>query len=80
MSDADEALEEFRSAQGGAVAHLETMAQAARDAAELALFEAEPMTVGMRARSAALTQLADRCDALRVLVELLDLPANEEPT
>jgi hypothetical protein len=55
MPEADEALDEFRSAQGGAAAHLETMAQAARDAAELASFAEEPMTALMRSRSAALT-------------------------
>lgn len=74
----DESLEEFRFAQGGAVAHLETMAQAARDAAEDIMAGAAPPSNESRAHAQHLTQTAEACDALRILVELVDLPPSED--
>jgi hypothetical protein len=71
-------FEEFGFAQGGAVAHLETMAQAARDAAEDVLVASAPPTAGQRAHAQRLTRAADACEALRVLVELIDLPPSED--
>ena len=67
-SDLETPMEEFQFAQGGATAHLETMAQAARDAAEDALAHDE------RELAQRLSQVAEQADAIRVLIELLDLP------
>jgi len=80
MSDDDGSglpFEEFGFARGGAVAHLETMAQAARDAAEDVL-AGSPLTGAMRSHAQRLIEVAEGCDALRVLVSLLDLPPAED--
>jgi hypothetical protein len=67
-------FEEFQFAQSGAMAHLVTMAQAARDAAEDVLAASPPPTGEARLHAQRLNSIADACDALRVLVELADLP------
>ncbi|MGH2594712.1 MAG: hypothetical protein ACRDH7_01970 [Actinomycetota bacterium] len=64
----DMPFEEFEFAQAGACAHVETMAQAARDAAEDALAHDE------RAHAQRLSQVAEQADAIRVLIEMLDMP------
>jgi hypothetical protein len=72
--DLDAAFDEFDAAQGGAVAHLETMSASAREAAEMVLMATEPVTGSARADAARLSQVAEQCDALGLLVSLLDLP------
>ena len=70
-------VERFQDAQAGAVAHLETMAEAAREAAEMVLIGSEPVSRGARSDAARLSQVAEQCDALGVLISMLDLPAPE---
>ncbi len=81
--DFDASLEVFEAAQAGAVAHLETMSQAARDAAHDALASSEPMidveiSVDERNHAARLSQVAEQCDALGVLIGMLDVPPAED--
>lgn len=78
LDDFDTPFEAFQFAQAGAVAHLETMAQAARDAAEDVLLGAAPIAGEMRAHAQRLAQAAEQCDALGVLVSMLDLPPAED--
>ena len=54
MDEDEFPVETFQAAQAGAVAHLETMAEAAREAAEVVLIGSEPEVEG----SAEVTQLA----------------------
>jgi hypothetical protein len=68
LDDFDTPVEAFRFAQGGTSAHLGTMAKAARDAAEDALAQDDP------AYAQRLSQTAEQADAIRVLIEMLDLP------
>ena len=76
--DFDTPFEAFEAAQGGAVAHLETMSEAAREAAEGVLMTSEPMTGQARSDAARLSQVAEQCDALGLLITLLDLPPAPE--
>jgi hypothetical protein len=76
--DFDTPFECFEAAQGGAVAHLETMSQAAREAAEGVLMTSKPMTGEARNHAARLSQVAEQCDALGLLISLLDLPPAED--
>ena len=78
LDDFDSPFEAFDAAQAGAVAHLETMGQTARDAAEDVLLGTAPITGEMRAHAQRLTQAAEQCDALGVLISLLDLPPAED--
>ena len=81
MSELDESdvpFEEFEFAQTGASAHLETMAQAARDASQSVLNTSEPMTGETRVFAARLDQVAEQCDAIGVLISHLDLPPSED--
>jgi hypothetical protein len=73
LGDADSPFEEFEFAQGGAFAHLETMAQAARDSAQDVLTSAV-VDDASRGHAQRLNQVADQCDALGVLISFLDLP------
>ena len=68
-------IERFQAAQAGAVAHLETMAEAAREGAEVALIGSKHTSGGARGDAARLSQVAEQCDALGVLISMLDLPA-----
>jgi hypothetical protein len=77
MGEDEFPVETFQAAQAGAVAHLETMAEAAREASQMVLMGSEPMTRGARSDAARLTQVAEQCDALVVLISFLDLPAPE---
>ena len=77
MDDDEFPVETFQAAQAGAMAHLETMAEAAREAAQLVLMGSEPMPTGARSDAARLSQVAEQCDALGVLIGMLDLPAPE---
>ena len=77
MEEDEFPVETFQAAQAGAVAHLETMAEAAREAAEVVLIGSEPTTRGARSDAARLSQVAEQCDALGVLISMLDLPAPE---
>ncbi len=77
MEEDEFPVERFQAAQAGAVAHLETMAEAAREAAQLVLIGSEPTTMGARSDAARLSQVAEQCDALGVLISMLDLPAPE---
>ena len=70
-------VERFQAAQAGALAHLEAMAEAAREAAEVVLIGSEPMSRGARTDAARLSRVAEQCDALWVLISMLDLPAPE---
>ena len=77
MGEDEFPVETFAAAQAGATAHLETMAEAAREAAQLVLMGSEPMTRGARSDAARLSQVAEQCDALGALIGMLDLPAPE---
>jgi hypothetical protein len=76
--DFDVAFETFETAQAGAVAHLETMSEAAREAAQDVLMASEPMTADLKNHAARLSQVAEQCDALAVLIGMLDLPPAED--
>jgi hypothetical protein len=77
LEELDAAFEEFGAAQAGAVSHLETMSQSARDAAEVVLMASEPTTDEARSHAARLSQVAEQCDALGLLISVLDLPPAE---
>jgi hypothetical protein len=77
MEDDEFPVETFQAAQAGAVAHLETMSEAAREAAQLVLMASDPMSRGARSDAARLSHVAEQCDALGVLIGMLDLPAPE---
>ena len=77
MEEDEFPVETFQAAQAGAVAHLETMAEAAREAAETVLIGSPPVSEGTRSDAARLSQVAEQCDALGVLISMLDLPAPE---
>ena len=66
----DELAEEFSFAQAGAVAHLETMAQVARDAAEDATSRSDPASAEL------LMKLAEEVEAYQRPVSAMSLPAN----
>jgi hypothetical protein len=73
--DLDSPFEEFLAAQGGAVAHLETMSQVVREAAEDIL---ATDATGARSQAARLSQIAEQCDALGFLIAILELSSVEE--
>ena len=77
QDDEDTPFEEFEAAQAGAVAHLETMSAIARDVAQDAMGSGSP-TDDARNHAARLSQVAERCDALAVLLSLLELPPDAD--
>jgi hypothetical protein len=78
LDDFDTPFEAFEAAQGGAVAHLETMSAVAREVAEDALALSGPGAEQARIHAARLSQVAEKCDALGVLIALLDLPRDAD--
>ncbi len=77
LHDFETPFEAFEAAQGGAVAHLETMSEASREAAE-DVMASDPLTGEARSHVARLSQVAEQCDALSVLIGMLDLPPAED--
>ena len=78
LDDEDTPFEAFQAAQAGAVAHLETMSEVARETAQDALMASEPMTNEARHHAARLSQVGEQCDALGLLISLLDLPPDAD--
>lgn len=73
LDDLDSPSDAFSAAQAGAVAHLETMSQAAREAMD-DVMASDPLTSEARSRGNRLSEVADLCDAFGVQISRLDLP------
>lgn len=78
QDDFDTPFEEFEAAQAGAAAHLETMSSIARDVAEDALAQTGPTAEQARDHAARLSQVAEQCEALGLLIALLALPPDAD--
>ena len=75
LDDFDTPFEAFEAAQAGAVAHLETMSSVAREVADDALALSGPAANQARNHAARLSQVAEKCDALGLLIGAARPPA-----